>query len=168
MPLRAGDTKIDGNNTAIADVAEALAGARDILAERVNDDATIRAKLRDLYLTKGVIKSKVARGKEEEGAKFKDYFDWTEPASQAPSHRILAIRRGEAEGFLYSRLNPEENEALAIIENLVLKKQIRRSRTGEAGHPGLLQASAGLRHGGRGAHVLQEEGRRGSHPRLRR
>jgi uncharacterized protein len=115
--------EVDGNKATIADAAEALAGARDILAERVNDDATIRAKLRDLYLTKGVIKSKVAMGKEEEGAKFKDYFDWTEPANQAPSHRILAIRRGEAEGFLYSRLNPEENEALAIVENLLVKNK---------------------------------------------
>jgi len=115
--------EVDGNKATIADAAEALAGARDIIAERVNDDATVRAKLRDLYLTKGVIKSKVAMGKEEEGAKFKDYFDWTEPANQAPSHRILAIRRGEAEGFLYSRLNPEENEALAIIENLIIKNK---------------------------------------------
>jgi uncharacterized protein len=115
--------EVDGIKANIADTTEALAGARDIIAERVNDDATIRAKLRDLYLTKGVIKSKVAMGKEEEGAKFKDYFDWTEPANQAPSHRILAIRRGESEGFLYSRLNPEENEALAIIENLLLKNK---------------------------------------------
>ncbi len=85
----------------IANAAEALQGARDILAERINDDATARARLRELYLNHGVIKSKVVSGKEEEGAKFKDYFDWTEPASAAPSHRILAIRRGESEGFLF-------------------------------------------------------------------
>ena len=115
--------EVDGNKAMIADTAEALAGARDILAERVNDDATARAKLRDLYLTKGVIKSKVAMGKEEEGAKFKDYFDWSEPAATAPSHRILAIRRGEAEGFLYSRLTPDENEALAVLENLFVKNK---------------------------------------------
>jgi len=113
----------DGTKATITDTAEALAGARDILAERINDDANARANLRNLYLTKGVIKSKVAIGKEEEGAKFKDYFDWTEPASAAPSHRILAIRRGEAEGFLYSRLTPEENEALAILENLFVKNK---------------------------------------------
>jgi uncharacterized protein len=115
--------EVDGNKATIADTAEALGGARDILAERINDDATARAKLRDLYLTKGVLKSKVALGKEEEGAKFKDYFDWSEPAAQAPSHRILAIRRGESEGFLYSRLTPEENEALAILENLFLRNK---------------------------------------------
>ncbi len=115
--------EVDGVKATIADAAEALGGARDILAERISDDATARAKLRELYLTKGVIKSKVALGKEEEGAKFKDYFDWTEPANQAPSHRILAIRRGETEGFLYSRLTPEENEALMILENLFLKNK---------------------------------------------
>jgi len=101
--------------TEIPDVAAALAGARDIIAEQVNDDPEARAKLRALYLTKGVIKSKVAFGKEEEGAKFKDYFDWSEPAATAPSHRILAIRRGESEGFLYSRLTPPEEDAHAIL-----------------------------------------------------
>ena len=105
----------------VPDAEAALAGARDIIAERVNDDAEARARLRALYLTKGVIKSKVAFGKEEEGAKFKDYFDWSEPAAAAPSHRILAIRRGEAEGFLFSRLNPPEDEAVAILVNLFVK-----------------------------------------------
>ncbi len=99
----------------VPDAEAALAGARDILAERINDDADARAVLRTLYLTKGVIKSKVAFGKEEEGAKFKDYFDWSEPAANSPSHRILAIRRGEAEGFLYSRLTPPEEEATALL-----------------------------------------------------
>jgi uncharacterized protein len=102
---------------------EALAGARDIIAERISDDATARAKLRELYAAKGVIKSKVLTGKEEEGAKFKDYFDWSEPAATAPSHRILAIRRGEAEGFLLSRLTPPEEDALAILEHLFLKNK---------------------------------------------
>ena len=102
----------------VPDAEAALAGARDILAERVNDDSDARAKLRALYLTKGVIKSKVAFGKEEDGAKFKDYFDWSEPAEAAPSHRILAIRRGEAEGFLFSRLTPPEDEAVAILVSL--------------------------------------------------
>src|SRR6188768_4122551 len=92
----------------VPDVAAALAGARDIIAERINDDADVRAKLRALYLEKGVIKSKVVSGKEEEGGKFKDYFDWSEPADKAPSHRILAMRRGEAEGFLFTRLTPPE------------------------------------------------------------
>lgn len=102
-------------------VEDALAGARDIIAEMITDDATARAKMRELYLTKGVIKSKVIAGKEEEGAKFKDYFDWNEPAANAPSHRILAIRRGEKEGFLISRLSPPEEEALLLLEGLFVK-----------------------------------------------
>ena len=115
--------EVDGVKFQIKDSVEALAGARDILAERVNDDPTARARLRDLYLNHGVIKSKVAMGKAEEGAKFKDYFDWSEPAAKAPSHRILAIRRGEAEGFLYSRLVPEESEALAILDGVFVKNK---------------------------------------------
>lgn len=107
----------------IENAEEALGGARDILAERVNDDATARARLREIYATKGVIKSKVISGKEEEGAKFKDYFDWTEPASAAPSHRVLAIRRGEAEGFLFSRLTPPEEEALDALDRLFVKNK---------------------------------------------
>ncbi|MEY5010743.1 MAG: hypothetical protein RLZZ253_1882 [Verrucomicrobiota bacterium] len=105
----------------VATPEEALAGARDILAERISDDAGARAKLRELYLQKGVIKSKVVSGKEEEGAKFKDYFDWNEPAANAPSHRVLAIRRGENEGVLFSRLTPPEEEAILALEILFVK-----------------------------------------------
>ena len=100
---------------------EALAGARDILAERISEDATARARMRSLYMEKGVLKSKVLIGKEEEGAKFKDYFDWNEPAASAPSHRILAMRRGEAEGFLICRLTPDETEAIALLESIFVK-----------------------------------------------
>jgi len=105
----------------VEDTNEALAGARDIIAEKINDDANARAKLRELYLSKGVLKSKVITGKETEGAKFKDYFDWQEPAANAPSHRILAIRRGEAEGFLTSRLTPGEDEAAGLLTSLFVK-----------------------------------------------
>lgn len=107
----------------IESATEALGGARDILAERMNDDADARAKLRSLYIEKGVIKSKVVSGKEDEGAKFKDYFDWSEPASKAPSHRILAMRRGEAEEMLFTRLTPPEEDALALLENLFVKNK---------------------------------------------
>ncbi len=122
-PFVGPEIEIDAKKYSVPDVAAALAGARDILAERINDDATARAQLRNLYLTKGVIKSKVISGKEEEGAKFKDYFDWSEPAEKAPSHRILAIRRGEAEGFLFSRLVPDEIEALGLLERMFVKAQ---------------------------------------------
>jgi uncharacterized protein len=63
----------------------------------------------------------VISGKEEEGAKFKDYFDWTEPAASAPSHRILAMRRGEEEGFLFTRLTPPEDQAVALLESMFVK-----------------------------------------------
>jgi protein Tex len=108
---------------AVPTVEDALAGARDILAERMSDDEKARTRMRDLFQTKGVLSSKVMSGKEEEGAKFKDYFDWNEPAAKAPSHRILAIRRGESEGFLYFRIQPPEEEGLGIMESLFVRGQ---------------------------------------------
>lgn len=102
-------------------VEEALAGARDILAERFSDDSIAREKTRALYRAKAVVKSKVLSDKQEAGAKFKDYFDWSEPLSKIPSHRLLAIRRGEEEGFLMMRIVPPEEEALTILESLFLK-----------------------------------------------
>ncbi|MBW7896724.1 MAG: RNA-binding transcriptional accessory protein [Opitutaceae bacterium] len=114
----------DGKNTAgtIASADEALAGARDILAERISDDARAREKLRTLYRAHAVISSKVMLGKETEGAKFKDYFDWSEPLAKAPSHRILAMRRGEKELCLIMRITlPDEQPALAELEPLFVQ-----------------------------------------------
>jgi uncharacterized protein len=105
----------------VATADEALAGARDILAERISEDASARARMRDLYARKGILRSRVMRGKEEAGAKYRDYFDWQEPAAQAPSHRILAIRRGEKEEFLVLRILPPEDEALALLAGLFVK-----------------------------------------------
>ncbi|HUU26986.1 MAG TPA: Tex-like N-terminal domain-containing protein, partial [archaeon] len=79
----------------LADVETVLAGARDIIAEWVSEDQTARARMRELFASQGIIRSKVVPGKEVEGAKYRDYFDWEEPVSKAPSHRVLAIRRGE-------------------------------------------------------------------------
>ena len=104
----------------VPDVETALGGARDILAERFSDDAAARASLRQLYWAEGEVTSVVVPGKEDEGAKFKDYFDWTEPVSRIPSHRMLAIRRGEAEGFLRVHIAPPDAAALAILERLFL------------------------------------------------
>ena len=120
-PFVGNSVTVDAKTSTVATVAEVLAGARDILAERINDDTTARARLRSLYLEKGVMKSTLVSGKEEEGAKFKDYFDWSEPAATAPSHRILAMRRGETEGFLYTRLTPPETEALGALYGLFVK-----------------------------------------------
>ena len=105
----------------VPDAEAALAGARDILAERFSDDATARASLRRLYWAQGVASSTVLSGKEDEGAKFKDYFDWTEPISGIPSHRLLAIRRGEAEGILRVHIAPPEDAALRILEPLFVQ-----------------------------------------------
>jgi len=102
----------------VATTEAALAGARDILAERVNDDPRARARLRELYSQQAIVKSKVCLDKEEPGAKFKDYFDWSEPLATIPSHRLLAIRRGETEGFLMMRISVPEEEALPLIEPL--------------------------------------------------
>ena len=112
-------TADDGKNqpAKIASAEEALAGARDILAERISDDAAVREKLRTLYREQAVISSKVMLGKETEGAKFKDYFDWSEPLAKAPSHRILAMRRGEKELFLMMRIQlADETAGLVEVE----------------------------------------------------
>ena len=128
VPYVGNSVEVDAKKSSVEDIAAVLTGARDILAERINDDASARAQLRSLYLNKGVIKSSVISGKEEEGAKFKDYFDWSEPAATAPSHRILAMQRGETEGFLYFRLTPPENEALGTLFSLFVRGTSAASR----------------------------------------
>ncbi len=107
---------------------EALAGARDIIAEWVNEDAETRAKMRELFFAKAVFISKVIKGKEEAGIKFKDYFDLTEPVASAPSHRILAMRRGEKEEVLTLRVLPPEEDALAIVRAKFVKGDNPSSR----------------------------------------
>jgi uncharacterized protein len=121
----------DGKNqkSKIESAAEALAGARDIIAERVSDDKDARAKLRLLFQQNAVISSKVIVGKEAEGAKFKDYFEWSEPLAKAPSHRVLAMRRGEKEQFLMMRVTlPDEGSALAVVEPLFARESSAANR----------------------------------------
>ncbi len=101
--------------------ADALQGARDIIAENVSEDSEARAKMRALYAKDSVITSTVIKGKEEEGSKFRDYFEWAEPIKTAPSHRILAMRRGEQDSCLIFRIRPEEAGALLLIEGLFVK-----------------------------------------------
>jgi uncharacterized protein len=104
----------------VPDAKAALEGARHIIAEWINDDADIREKLRKLFWEHGILSSEAFPGKEEEGAKYSDYFEWKEPVKKAPSHRVLAIRRGEKEGFLFHRILPEEELAIAAIEKQFL------------------------------------------------
>lgn len=100
---------------------EALAGARDIIAEWISEDAPARGAIRDFLLQKARFSSKVISGKEEEGAKYRDYYNWEEPVKTAPSHRILALRRGEKEGFLVLRLMSPDEEALGFLKERFVK-----------------------------------------------
>ena len=96
---------------------EALQGARDIIAEIVNEEESVRARIRKLFHETGRIESKVLSGKETEAAKFKDYFDFSEKIATVPSHRILAVLRGFMEGFLRMDISPSEDEAILILED---------------------------------------------------
>jgi uncharacterized protein len=119
----------DGANVAdelrVATVEAALQGARDVIAERVSDDAGARARMRRLFWMKGLLRGQVRSGKAAEGVKFKDYFDWSEPIANAPSHRVLAILRGEDEGVLSVSIEPPEAEALAILDGVFVRGSSR-------------------------------------------
>jgi len=108
-------------NDNILTIEDALQGARDIIAELINEDAVIRAKMRKLFEDAALLQSKVLTGKETEGIKYKDYFDYSEPIHKIPSHRILAILRGFLEGFLRMSILPQEDDAVALIELNYLK-----------------------------------------------
>jgi uncharacterized protein len=100
---------------------EVLAGARDIVAEWVSEDQQARARLRALFMTRGVFQSQVIAGKAGDGSKYTDYFAWEESVATAPSHRILAMRRGEKEEFLTVRVFVPEEDALRLLESLFVK-----------------------------------------------
>src|SRR6187402_2313139 len=108
-------------NEKIKTADEALQGARDIIAETVNEDVNLRARLRKLFEDKAVLQSKVLTDKETEGIKYKDYFDFSEPIHKIPSHRILAVLRGFLEGFLRMSILPVEEEALELLEKDYVK-----------------------------------------------
>jgi uncharacterized protein len=101
----------------VENIEEALQGARDIIAEWVNENERARNNVRRLYQHESIIQSKSVKGKELEGIKYKDYFDWTEPLKKCPSHRLLAMRRGENEGFLKLAISPDQDKAIEILEN---------------------------------------------------
>lgn len=105
----------------ITSAAEALAGARDIIAEWLNEDPAARAGLRNLFAAKGVINSKVVKKYQESGAKFRDYFDWREPAAKVPGHRLLAMLRGENEKVLSLTMRPPEEEGLELLRKRFVK-----------------------------------------------
>ena len=105
----------------VNDAEMALQGARDIIAEIINEDAEVRAKMRKLFEQKATVQSKIIGDKETDGIKYKDYFDFSEPVSKIPSHRMLAILRGFTEGFLKMSISPGEEDALQIIEHQFIK-----------------------------------------------
>lgn len=132
-------------NDKIPDEETALEGARNIIAEIASEDADVRASLRKLFEQTATLSSKVVPGKEDEGAKYKDYFDFAEPVNRIPSHRILAVMRGVAEGILRMSIEPPEETALLCVEKKFIKtptqstEQIRRAI--KDGYRRLLQPS---------------------------
>ncbi|MGM0406849.1 MAG: Tex family protein, partial [Bacteroidota bacterium] len=108
-------------NDEVPSIDEALQGARDIIAEWINENERARNSIRNLFQHKAFIKARAIRGKELEGIKYKDYFEWEEPLRKCPSHRLLAMRRGENEGYLRVSVEPSEEEALEILEKQFIK-----------------------------------------------
>jgi len=107
---------------------DALAGARDIIAERINEDSSIRGKMRNLFNREAQIISKIIKNKAAEGRKYEDYFDYKEAFQKAPSHRILAVLRGENEGFLKVAIEPDEDKAIELILKYVIKTRNRTTK----------------------------------------
>lgn len=108
-------------NDDVESVEDALQGARDIIAEWINEDEIARKRIRTLFSKEAMISSKLVKGKEEEAIKYRDYFEWTEVLSKCPSHRLLAMRRGEAEGMLRISIMPDEERALDLLDNIFVK-----------------------------------------------
>lgn len=108
-------------NEKVKDVTEALKGARDIVAEWINENEQVRTRIRSLFAREAILRSAVVRTKEEDGIKYKDYYKWEEPLQKAPSHRVLAILRGEDEGFLRTYIEIDEDKAHDAIASIMIK-----------------------------------------------
>ena len=112
----------------VPDVEAALQGARDIIAEWINEDKSYRDRLRALYKKYAIVKSKLIKSKEKEAIKYKDYFDFEQPLSKCPSHRMLAIRRAEEEGLLRVKIEPSAEESLFSLEKMILKNRSNKAK----------------------------------------
>lgn len=108
-------------NGQVADVDEALAGAADILAEQFSESERCRNAIRQQFRRSAVISSKVVKGKEEKGGKYRDYFEFSEPLKRCTSHRLLALRRGEAEGILRVSISPDDESCIDVLNRLLVK-----------------------------------------------
>jgi uncharacterized protein len=117
-------------NEKVRNEDEALQGARDIIAEWINENIYVRKQLRRLYQRKATITTKVVKTKkdDEKAQKFSHYFDWSEPLTKAPSHRLLAMLRAENEGFVKIKIEVETDEAIEIIDELIIKKKKNATR----------------------------------------
>lgn len=117
----------------VKDEEDALKGARDIIAEQVNEDERARNQLRNQFSRQAAITSKVVKGKEEEASKYRDYFDFSEPLKRCSSHRLLAIRRGEAEGLLKVNITPDDEECCESLKRMYVRSNNECGRqVGEA------------------------------------
>ena len=105
----------------VEDVQSAISGAKDIMAEWMNENLQIRSRLRQLFQRKSVLVSKLVKGKEEEAAKYRDYFDFSESINRCASHRLLALIRAEREGYISLKSQPDSTEALEILERYFVK-----------------------------------------------
>lgn len=124
-PLKA--EKFINPEKSVYSVDEALAGARDIIAEWINEDPAVRAELRQLFSGKGQIISKVVKKNQETGSNFRDYFDWQEPVAKVPGHRVLAMLRGENEKVLTLAVRPPEEDAVALLQKRYVKDSSTRA-----------------------------------------
>ena len=117
----------------VKNVEDALKGARDIIAEHVSEDERARNSVRNAFARQGILTAKVVKGKEEEAAKYRDYFDFSEPLKRCSSHRLLAIRRGESEGLLKVSISPDDEECAGRLEQMYVRGNNECSRqVGEA------------------------------------
>ena len=111
----------------VKDIAEALQGARDIIAEWVTENESARNSIRNLFNRQAVITSKIVKGKDAEAAKYRDYFDFSEPLSKCSSHRLLAMRRGESEGFLRVSISPDDEQGIELLNRRFVKGKTEAS-----------------------------------------
>ena len=111
----------------VTDANDALKGARDIIAEWVNESESARNAIRNIFAREAIISSKLIKGKEEEAQKYRDYFDMSEKLARCSSHRLLAMRRAEAEGFLRVNISPEDEHCYERLERIFVKGKLKSS-----------------------------------------
>ena len=129
----------------VENVEDALGGARDIIAEWVSEDTTARGRIRSLFWLQGVFSSRVVSGKDSAASKYRNYFQWEEPVADLPSHRVLAMLRGERDGLLSIHIAPPIGKAIAILERILITRETEASQQVrlaiQDGYKRLLEAS---------------------------